>query len=342
MTDPTNFPTGEPLNSQTDSPSQTPLAPAKNFTIRSFFAGSDGLRAGWCLLIFIALMFTFLKGATIIGNRMHLFPKLTPGNTEIPPALAFAGESIPLLITLLVTWIMSRIENRPNAVYGLGGKRSAPNFLVGLAWGVACLSLLVLALWSTGHLVFDGLLLFGVDALRWGAIWLAGFLVVAVLEEYLARGYLLFTLTRGFACIYSWLFKTHSAKVLGFWTAALLLSIVFGLGHGKNPDESPIGLLSAGLVSLVFCLSLWRTGSLWWAFGFHAAWDWAESFLYGVADSGIMVQHHLLATHPVGKPLLCGGATGPEGSIFVLPLLALLCIIILFTLPRATYGAPTS
>jgi hypothetical protein len=55
-----------------------------------------------------------------------------------------------------------------------------------------------------------------------------------------------------------------------------------------------------------------------------------------------MVQHHLLATHPVGKPLLSGGATGPEGSIFVLPLLALLCLIIIFTLSRATYGAPAN
>lgn len=84
----------------------------------------------------------------------------------------------------------------------------------------------------------------------------------------------------------------------------------------------------------VFCLSLWRTGSLWWAIGFHASWDWAQSFLYGVADSGLIVQHHLLATHPVGKPILSGGATGPEGSIFILPVMAVVSCIIIFTLPR--------
>ena len=43
-----------------------------------------------------------------------------------------------------------------------------------------------------------------------------------------------------------------------------------------------------------------------------------------------MVQHHLLATHPVGKPILSGGVTGPEGSIFVLPILALISFIIIF------------
>jgi membrane protease YdiL (CAAX protease family) len=106
----------------------------------------------------------------------------------------------------------------------------------------------------------------------------------------------------------------------------------------QNPGESPIGLLSAGLAAMVFCLSLWRTGSLWWAIGFHAAWDWSQSFLYGVADSGIMVQHHLLATHPAGKPIFSGGTTGPEGSIFIVAVLALASLIIIFTLPRTSDG----
>jgi hypothetical protein len=48
-----------------------------------------------------------------------------------------------------------------------------------------------------------------------------------------------------------------------------------------------------------------------------------------------MAQHHLLATHPVGRPILSGGATGPEGSIFVLAILGLVTLIIRFTLPRA-------
>ena len=54
-----------------------------------------------------------------------------------------------------------------------------------------------------------------------------------------------------------------------------------------------------------------------------------------------MVQHHLLATHPVGKPILSGGATGPEGSIFIVAILALISIIVLVTLPGARYRVPT-
>ncbi len=250
----------------------------------------------------------------------------------------FIAESIPFVITVLVTWVMSKIERRPNSVYGFGGTRKVTYFFAGLAWGVTCLSLLIATLWKTGLLVIDGRVLHGSAILRYGAIWLLGFLLVGLFEEYLTRGYLQYTLTRGLAGIYGWAFKTRHNKALGFWTAAIIFSLLFGLGHGKNPGESPIGLLSAGLAAMVFCFSLWRTGSLWWAIGFHTSWDWGQSFLYGVADSGTMVQHHLLATHPVGKPILSGGTTGPEGSIFILVVLALASFIIILTLPRAQYA----
>jgi membrane protease YdiL (CAAX protease family) len=304
--------------------------------------GKDGLRAGWGMLIFILLFAALAFSANRISHKF--FPSSAQGpqpGSEVSPVAACIGEGIPFLIILLVTWIMSKIERRPNSVYGLGGSRKVPHFLAGLVWGIVCLSILILILVKTGFLVIDSRLLFGSAALRYGSIWLLSFLLVGLVEEYLVRGYLQYTLTRGLAGIYEWAFKTRHSAALGFWTAALMFSILFGLGHGNNEGESPIGLLSAGLAGLLFCFSLWRTGSLWWAIGFHTSWDWGQSFLYGVADSGMMAQHHLLATHPVGKPILSGGATGPEGSIFIVAVFALGALIIVFTLPRTQYGEAT-
>ncbi len=299
------------------------------------FVGKDGLRAGWSLLIFIAVMAVLMVSAHFIALKIHpVNPKSAKTPSEITLTFGLVNEAIPFVFVLFAAWVMSKIERRPNSVYGLGGSRKMPQFFAGLGWGVTCLSLLVFTLWKTGLLVFDRRLVFGIDVLRYGLIWLFGFLLVGLLEEYLTRGYLQYTLTRGLAGLYQSVFKTRHSQSLGFWTSAVFFSFLFGLGHKGNPGESPIGLLAAGLAAMVFCFSLWRTGSLWWAIGFHASWDWAQSFLYGVADSGLMVQHHLLATHPVGKPILSGGATGPEGSIFVLAILALICVIILLTLPR--------
>ncbi|MFZ0313887.1 MAG: CPBP family intramembrane glutamic endopeptidase [Candidatus Korobacteraceae bacterium] len=335
-----NTETGEllPPHDATLIPTEPPPPPQPS-TLHKIFVGKDGLRAGWSLLIYLGILAVLVVAVNLIGHKFFpRNPKLANDASVITIKVGFIQESIPIVLVLLVTWIMSKIERRPNSVYGLGGSRKLPHFFAGLAWGVTCLSLLVLTLWKSGLLVIDRRLIFGGDVLRYGAIWLLGFLLVGVLEEYLTRGYLQYTLTRGLAGIYEWIFKTRHSGVLGFWTAAIIFSILFGLGHSSNPGESPIGLLAAGSAGLVFCLSLWRTGSLWWAIGFHCSWDWAQSFLYGVADSGLMVQHHLFATHPVGKPILSGGATGPEGSIFIIAILALVSLIIVVTLPQAPRG----
>jgi uncharacterized protein len=253
---------------------------------------------------------------------------------------AFAEQRVRPLSGCPVHYL-DHVENRapPQLRLRPRGPAQTPTILSGRSGlGYYCLSLLIITLWKTGLLVIDNRLLSGSDIFRYGTIWLLGFFLVGLLEEYLTRGYLQYTLTRGLSGIYELAFKGRYSKVLGFWTAAAIFSILFGLGHGRNPGESPIGLLSAGLASMVFCFSLWRTGSLWWAIGFHTSWDWGQSFLYGVADSGTMVQHHLLATHPVGKAILSGGATGPEGSIFIVAVLALASLIIFFTLPRARFG----
>jgi hypothetical protein len=181
-------------------------------------------------------------------------------------------------------------------------------------------------------------LLFGGSILHYGFIWAAGFMLVGIAEESTTRAYAQFTLTRGLSAIYRSLFDESKANALGFWTAAILLSFLFGFEHRTNPGESPLGLLSAGLAGFLFSFSLWRTGSLWWALGFHASWDWAQSFLYGVADSGLMVKGHLFATHPVGRPFLSGGLTGPEGSLLLLPIVAVGAIAIVVTLPRTHAG----
>jgi membrane protease YdiL (CAAX protease family) len=299
---------------------------------RTVFTGADGLRAGWSLLIFFVLMAALSRGMHVFLDHRHL---TSLSGTPISVGLFFFLQSSGVLMILLVTWTMSKIERRPIPVYGLGSGSALPNFLSGLACGAACLSLLVFALWKDRLLAFDGRLLSGAPVLGYGAIWIIGFLLLGVFEEYLNRGYVFFTISRGLTGVYGWLFKTRHNNALGFWTASVILSILFGLGHLRNPGESPIGSLCAGLFGVAMCLSLWRTGSLWWAIGFHASWDWAESFVFGVADSGLMIEHHLLATHPLGNPLMSGGATGPEGSLFALPILAVATLIIIFAFPRA-------
>ncbi|HWB33236.1 MAG TPA: CPBP family glutamic-type intramembrane protease [Acidobacteriaceae bacterium] len=301
----------------------------------SIFWGRDGLRAVWGVIVFLL---AFAGLSSCFAPLAHFFyPK---GTIILPmaPGRLFLVEGISLFCAAIATLTMARLERRPVAAYGFQSRSCLRNFALGLITGLVLLSLLVLLLHTLGLLAFDARLLSAGAALCYAAVWLFGFLLVGLLEEVLGRGYLQFTLTRGLIAVYRWLFGPRYANALGFWTAATALSYCFGAGHGSNSGESPLGLLAAGLAGFLFCFSLWRTGSLWWAIGFHTSWDWAQSFLYGVPDSGLLVQHRLFATHALGTTWLSGGLTGPEGSILFLPVALAGAAIIVITLPATHHG----
>ncbi len=255
-------------------------------------------------------MFLALVVALFLATRVpvnHLLHSMHPRPTlEAWSAVVVAGMSA--LVVWIATALMAKIEKRPVLSYGFMGERRLSRLLLGVAAGVAALSGLVLVLNLSGHVVFDGQALHGASAWTCGLQAGLTFLLTGVFEESLLRGYLPSTLARG----------------MGFWCAAPVLSVGFGATHLGNPGESPIGIVSVVGVGLVLCLSLWLTRSLYWAVGLHAGWDWAQSYLYGVANSGQEPSAHLFATHPSGGLRWSGGSTGPEGSLLVIPTLAVI------------------
>ena len=106
-------------------------------------------------------------------------------------------------------------------------------------------------------------------------------------------------------------------------TSAVVLSAAFGLIHLRNDGEHWPGLLGAAWIGLFLCFTLRRTGNLWFAVGFHAAWDWSETFVYSVPDSGLVSPRHLLKSSLHGPHWLTGGSVGPEGSVLCFLVIAL-------------------
>jgi membrane protease YdiL (CAAX protease family) len=110
---------------------------------------------------------------------------------------------------------------------------------------------------------------------------------------------------------------------LNFRVASLATGVLFVSAHADIPGETPIGLGMILAFALLASYSVWRTGAIWWAVGYHAAWDWAETYVYGVADSGRGSSSALMLSHANGPAWLSGGAAGPEGSVFALAALML-------------------
>jgi len=118
------------------------------------------------------------------------------------------------------------------------------------------------------------------------------------------------------------------SRAISFWPTALLSSAWFMYGHVGNEGETVLGIIAAGLLGLALSYSLLRTGSLWFALGFHASWNFSQSFVFGFHNSGGKSPASLLSATVNGSPLLTGGTTGPEASLLVLPALIVLLAII--------------
>lgn len=327
------------MEAQLDQPIlSTPPRP----TLRRLFLGDDGLRAGWSVLLFLIMFGVLIAGAHSAMLRLHLIhPTAAKAATaEMTPRAAVIGEAAGFSALAIAAFFMSLIERRPFARYGLTATRTLPDFAIGLLWGITMLSILIGCLLATHTIAFSGLALHGPLAFTYAVKWALVFLLVGLFEEFLFRGYLQYTVSRGVAGI-TRAMDTHNrhAHLISFLVAAFIFSIVFfTLAHIGNHGETFEGIFAVALAGAVFAFSLWRTGSLWWAIGFHTSWDWAQSYLYGTPDSGNLAVGHLLISHPQGSAFLSGGSAGPEGSIFVIPTLLLTAAIIHFTLPRRIYS----
>jgi hypothetical protein len=147
---------------------------------------------------------------------------------------------------------------------------------------------------------------------------------MALLEDFLYRGYLLFTLTTG----------------IGFWPAAAVTSVLMGGAHYFNPGGHGLGPIAATVYCLVTCMVLRRTGDLWMPLGIHSAWSWGEVFFYGVPSSGQSATGHFLNANFHGPVWLTGGAFGPEASWLNMVAMALWAIGFSFWLRGVKYPNP--
>lgn len=294
---------------------------AVNSFPESVFIGPVGLRAGWRLGIYFGGFYFIANAVSFIVAPLvsHL-----PDN-PIEPSIEFLlSECIQLFAAIIPAIFLARLEQRPFGVYGLPLSGFFEKyFWIGIVWGILSLTALLIILRAIGAFYFGRLAIHGLRAWKYAVFWGVLFLFVALYEEFFTRGYAQFTLTTG----------------IGFWPAAGIISVVFGASHLRNPGENWSGALGAALIGLFWCFTLRRTGSLWFGVGMHAAWDWGESFLYSVPDSGLIAPGHLLKSSFHGPNWLTGGPVGPEGSVLLIILIAALWTLFARLHPEVKYDS---
>jgi membrane protease YdiL (CAAX protease family) len=278
------------------------------------FIGPRGLYPGTRWLIYLAMAFVFFQVESWLLWSVRSHVSVFVWRMMI--------EGGMMLAAIFPGFVMARIEDRPFGDFGLPARRAfGRSFWVGTLWGIASLSVLMLALRFAGAFEFGSLSLHGARIWEFAGYYAVFFLLTGFFEEFLLRGYSLWVLAQG----------------MNFWPAAALLSISFGAIHANNPGEAKTGLVAAAMIGFFLCLTLGRTGDLWWAVGFHMAWDWGESYLYSVPDSGTLLSGHLLNSILHGPDWLTGGSVGPEGSYLVFVVIGALWVLFDRAYPEVKY-----
>lgn len=284
---------------------------------KTIFWNEREFRAGWRLLLFLLFTILITLAETVLVKILHL------------PQIALAGitgtslivqDGMGVLAALVAAGIMGMLEDRPLGVYGLPRVAAfGARFWQGLVWGLGMITAIIFLIRAFGGFSFGELALRGSAMWGYAALWAAAFLLVGFYEEFLFRGYAQFTLATG----------------MGFWPAATALSAGFGALHLLNRGEDKIGALSVFVIGMFFCFTLHRTGNLWFAVGLHAAFDWGETFLYSVPDSGLVAPGHLLKSSLHNGPVwLTGGTVGPEGSLMAFVVVGISAVIFAVVYPK--------
>ncbi|MFC6723463.1 type II CAAX prenyl endopeptidase Rce1 family protein [Halobium palmae] len=182
-------------------------------------------------------------------------------------------------------------------------------FIGGALIGAAMFTVAVGVVWLAGGYQITGMnpWMIIVPAITGALFW-------ATLEELVYRGALL----------------RIAERRLGTWIALGISSLAFA---GFHVVATPNATLWTGVS--VFIAGLWLGGAylytrrLWFPIALHAAWNFTQGAVFGIAVSGDEAGQGLLIGITSGPTWLTGGAYGLEGSVVVVGIVLLAAILVL-------------
>jgi len=289
-----------------------------------FFNENGNLRSGWrasiFLITYLLLAGAFIFAATVLLAGLPIGPSI---GSYLPITITFAISSV---IAIVLGWLYGKFfEGVPFKALGCAFREKWILHLVaGCLVGAFSIATAVVVAAAAGGLK----LTINKDSSS-SAIWSSlavtflVFLVGAVSEETLFRGYLLQTLTR-------------SRQV---FAGVAVTSVLFGLAHMGNPGVSRLAILNTFLAGIWFAVAYLKTRDLWFPLGIHLIWNWMQGPVFGINVSGIgdLSMDPVMRTADVGPPWLTGGNYGIEaGAACTFALVVFTGVIYLLPWPKPT------
>jgi membrane protease YdiL (CAAX protease family) len=292
---------------------------------KSLFVGPDGLRHGWRFLLFVAALLALVRLLeepvfAFFSSKLHLDLKAFSAVSFI------VSDGFDFIVILIVTGVIAFLERRRIDGYGLPINEAFGRwFWNGVLAALATIIFVAAGMLISGGMRIHGIALHGKDLLTSPLLWLIAMVFVGLAEEYIFRGYALQSLWCG----------------AGFWPAALITTALFAGAHLSKPHENAIDIGMIFALGMLVCLSVRVTGSLWWAVGWHAAYDFGQFFLIGTRNGGQEPIGHLFNITFPGPAWINGGELGTEASYFMIPATIINLIYVCYFLGKSKRRGPT-
>lgn len=267
-----------------------------------FFNEQGRLRSGWRFTVFLVTHLIFTTTLTVgFVSLLNILPVGAGQNSLITLVGTF---SIFSACAVFFGWFYGKfLEDLPFRALGIWlTKNWFKNLILGLLVGAFSIGLAALIPLILGAVSFQSNRTAGSSAILLTlSVTLLIFIVGAVSEETLFRGYLLQTLSR--------------AKLFG--VGILLTSVLFASVHTSNPGANWFSWLNTFLAGIWFSIAYWKTRDLWFPIGIHLAWNWVQGAILGINVSGLgdLATAPLLSSEDFGPVWLTGGGYGLEGGI---------------------------
>ncbi len=169
------------------------------------------------------------------------------------------------------------------------------NASLGLSIGVLIQLLLIFVLFLSG-----GYAIISVNPVSYVVPGLAIAISSAAFEEVLFRGII---------------FRLLEEK-LGSMIALLISAAIFGGLHLLNENSTILSGVSVAVEAGILLAALYiYSRNLWLPIFMHFGWNFVESGIFGVANSGNVVTKSLFTSKLSGPEILTGGGFGPENSV---------------------------
>jgi len=249
---------------------------------------------GWKgLLLFIVPYFIFVGAFQLVGflvAGVDILEMNGGGSTSQMAISSFFG----LVGTFLIVWIFTRaVYKKTFMSLGFSFKGRAVDLVMGLLIGILVMAFSFFLLLTMNQINIETTF-FDLREFAW--LFLL-FVIVAVVEEVLCRGFILGNLMVSF--------RKYSALIVS--------ALVFTILHAINPNVSWMGLFNLFLAGILLGLPYIYTQNLWLPISLHFSWNFFQS-LFGFHVSGMEV-YSILQISRSENNLFNGGEFGFEGSI---------------------------